>query len=177
MKKCSKCKNIKSLDEFSKNQGYCRTCRSEIDRIVRETKFQYFKDWWVNNRDKKRQYHLNDKNKRHHVHKWRDLLSNTLQQLNTSKSNSTQKLLKYSALELKEHLDNQGMNWTNDHIDHKIPVSWFKDETPPYIVNDLRNLQPLSPEENQSKGNRFSSNVSEDYLELIKPFLKNNLEI
>ena len=172
MKKCSKCKQEKELKEFTKNQGYCKVCRSEIDKNVRLTKSQYFKDWWVNNRDKKRQYHLNDKSKRHHVHKWRDLLSNTLQQLHTSKSSTTQESLKYSAIELKEHLDKLGMNWEKDHIDHKIPVSWFKENTPPYIVNDLRNLQPLSGVENRSKLNKFGTPVEDSYIILIKEYIK-----
>jgi hypothetical protein len=182
MKKCSKCKQEKELKEFTKNQGYCKICRSEIDKNVRLIKSQYFKDWWVSNRDKKRQYHLNDRNKRHHVHKWRDLLSNTLQQLHTSKFTTTQESLKYSAVELKEHLDKLGMIWEIDHIDHKIPVSWFKEDTPPYIVNDLRNLQPLNGKENRSKLNKFASPIDDSYKILVKSYIKNkylkeNLEL
>ena len=172
MKKCSKCKIEKYLDQFYKNQGYCKECRKKVDKKRREENKEYFQQWWVNNRDKKRQYHLNDKSKRHHVHKWRDLLSNTLQRLDTSKNNSTEVLLGYSAKQLKEHLDKQDMNWGNDHIDHKIPMSWFKPNTPPYIVNDLRNIQPLTPEENRSKLNRFGSPVDISYIHYIKPHIK-----
>jgi hypothetical protein len=182
MKKCSKCKIEKSKILFGKNQGYCKECRSIIDKEKRLNNSQYFKDWWVNNRDKKREYHLNDKSKRHHVHKWRDLLSNTLQQLHTSKSTTTQESLKYSALELKEHLDRLGMDWKNDHIDHKIPVSWFNPLTPPHIVNDLRNLQPLSGEENRIKLNRFGTPIESSYIIIIKEYIKeeylnNNYEL
>ena len=172
MKKCSKCKLEKQLDQFGKNQGYCKECRKIVDNKKRLENKEYFQQWWVNNRDKKRQYHLNDKAKRHHVHKWRDLLSNTLQQLNTSKSTSTKKLLGYSANQLKEHLDKQGMNWDSNHIDHKIPVSWFKSNTPPHIVNDLRNLQPLSAKENQSKLNRFGSPTDSSYIDEIITYIK-----
>ena len=172
MKKCSKCKIEKQLDQFGKNQGYCKKCRKEVDIKRREENKEYFQQWWINNRDKKRQYHLNDKSKRHHVHKWRDLLSNTLQKLDTSKNNSTEVLLGYSAEQLKEHLNKQGMNWGEHHIDHKIPVTWFKPETPPHIVNDLRNLQPLSPEENRSKLNRFGSPIDSSYIHVIKNWIK-----
>jgi hypothetical protein len=153
MKKCGKCQIEKPLDKFGKNKDY-------------------FQQWWVNNRDKKRQYHLNDKAKRHHVHKWRDLLSNTLQQLKSSKSNTTQQLLGYSAIQLKEHLGKQNINWETDHIDHKIPVSWFKSNTPPHIVNDLRNLQPISAEENRSKLNRFGSPTDISYIHEIEKYIK-----
>jgi len=172
MKKCSKCKVDKLLDQFGKNQGYCKECRKIVDGKKRLENKEYYQQWWENNRDKKRQYHLNDKFKRHHVHKWRDLLSNTLQQLKTTKSNSTQQLLGYSAVQLKEHLDSLKMNWESDHIDHKIPVSWFESHTPPNIVNDLRNLQPLNAQENRSKLNRFGSPVDLSYIEDIKKYIK-----
>jgi len=172
MKKCSKCKVEKQLDQFGKNQGYCKECRKKVDSKKRLENKEYFQQWWVNNRDKKRQYHLNDKAKRPHVHKWRDLLSNTLQQLKSSKSNTTQQLLGYSAVQLKEHLDKQNINWETDHIDHKIPVSWFKSNTPPCIVNDLRNLQPLSAEENQSKSNKFGSPTDISYINDVKTYIK-----
>lgn len=172
MKKCSKCKIEKQLDQFGKNQGYCKECRKIVDSKKRFENKKYFQQWWVNNRDKKRQYHLNDKAKRYHVHRWRDLLSNTLKQLNTSKSTSTKKLLGYSAEQLKEHLDKQGIDWNKHHIDHKIPVSWFESNTPPHIVNDLRNLQPLSAEENQSKLNRFGSPTDSSYIDEIRIYIK-----
>ena len=85
---------------------------------------------------------------------------------------STEVLLGYSAEQLKEHLNKQGMNWGEHHIDHKIPVTWFKPETPPHIVNDLRNLQPLSPEENRSKLNRFGSPIDSSYIHVIKNWIK-----
>ena len=172
MKKCGKCKNKKPIDQFGKNQGYCKECRKIVDTKKRKENKEYFQQWWVNNRDKKRQYHLNDKSKRHHVHKWRDLLSNTLQRLDTSKNDSTEVLLGYSPEQLKEHLDKQGMDWGSDHIDHKVPMSWFKPNTPPYIVNDLRNLQPLSPEENRSKLNRFGSPIDFSYVCIIQNWIK-----
>jgi hypothetical protein len=188
MKKCNKCKVEKALTEFCKDKyspdgiDYkCKECRKEYFQQNKDDYRQRTKEWKQNNlqtwreqdsvRQKKR------RSERPHLRKWACLLENTLKRLNKTKENSTQESLKYSALELKEHLDSLGMIWDYHQIDHKVPVTWFKEDTPPHIVNDLRNLQPLSPEENQIKGNRFSSNISEDYLELIKPFLKNNLEI
>ena len=226
MKKCSKCKEIKSLDEFYKDKhkvdgvtSNCKVCvkqgsslyynQNRETVIERTSKYgkEYMKVYRVQNKEylqnylrqyreinsdyyKKynQQYYVDNKeyfNKYQkewqkiniHSTRWRSLLSETVKRLGQSKESSTSNLLKYSALDLKKHLDSLGMIWNYHQIDHKVPVTWFKEDTPPHVVNDLRNLQPLSPEENQIKGNRFSSNISEDYLEIIKPFLKDNLEI
>jgi hypothetical protein len=226
MKKCSKCKEIKSLDGFYKDKykvdgitTNCKICAKQgsslyynqnketvIERTSKYGKeymkkyvvqnIEYFqnyrKSYRESNPDYYKQHHhqyytknkesLNEYQKEWnkiniHSTKWRSLLSETVKRLGQRKEINTSNLLKYSALDLKEHLDSLGMIWDYHQIDHKIPVTWFKEDTPPHIVNDLRNLQPLSPEENQIKGNRFTSNVSEDYLDLIKPFLKDNLGI
>lgn len=107
-----------------------------------------------------------------HLYRWRSLLSDSLKRLDTPKQDSTHQLLGYSALELKEHLDKQGMDWDKHQVDHKIPISWFKDNTPPHIVNDLRNLQPLTEEENKSKSNRFCSPIEDSYIQLIEKWVK-----
>ena len=94
-----------------------------------------------------------------------------MKKMNTIKSASTHELLKYSADELKIHLDNLNMNWEVDHIDHKIPVSHFKKDTPPHIVNHLSNLQPLDPQTNISKGNSYADKVDEEYYRMARPYL------
>lgn len=226
MKKCSKCKEVKSLSEFYKDKhkvdgvtSNCKVCvkqgsslyynQNKETVIERTSKYgkEYMKVYRVQNKEylqnylrqyreinsdyyKKynQQYYVDNKEyfneyqkewQKINIHstRWRSLLSEAVKRLGQSKESSTSNLLKYSALDLKKHLDFLGMIWDYHQIDHKVPVTWFKEDTPPHVVNDLRNLQPLSPEENQIKGNRFSSNISEDYLEIIKPFLKDNLEI
>ena len=65
------------------------------------------------------------------------------------KESETIKLLGYSALQLKEHIESlfiEGMSWGNHgewHIDHIKMVSDFDSETPMCIVNSLDNLRPL----------------------------------
>lgn len=226
MKKCNKCKEVKSLSEFYKDKhkvdgvtSNCKVCvkqgsslyysQNKETVIERTSKYgkEYMKVYRVQNKEylqnylrqyreansdyyKKynQQYYVDNKEyfneyqkewQKINIHstKWRSLLSETVKRLGQRKESSASNLLKYSALDLKKHLDSLGMVWDYHQIDHKVPVTWFKEDTPPHIVNDLRNLQPLSPEENQSKGNRFSSNISENYLEIITPFLKNNLEM
>jgi hypothetical protein len=51
-----------------------------------------------------------------------------------------------------------GMSWNNRnkwHIDHKKPISAFKEGTSPRIINMLCNLQPIWKYENLSKGDKF----------------------
>jgi hypothetical protein len=147
----------------------------------RENNPTYGKKWFQDNKGKVAVLSQKYREQYPHRYRWRQLLSDTVQRLNQTKKDSTHKLLNYSALELKEHLDRQGMDWNFHQIDHKIPLSWFEDYTPPHIVNDLRNLQPLSPSTNQSKLNKYMDKVDKEYLveilDYIKKDFKNNLEI
>ena len=188
MKKCNKCKVEKSLSEFHKDKyskdgvDYrCKQCRANYFQNNKETYKKRTAKWKEDNIDRWReQDSLRQKQRRKekpYLIKWRSLLENTLRRLNKPKETSTHNLLKYSALDLKKHLESLGMIWGYHHVDHKIPVTWFKENTPPYIVNDLRNLQPLSPEKNKTKGNRFNDDVPEDYLKLVEPFLKQCLDL
>ena len=64
------------------------------------------------------------------------------------------------------------MNWNIDQVDHKVPISWFIETTPPHIVNDLRNLQPLNEGKNKSKRNFYSHKIDKDYYDLILEYIK-----
>ena len=53
------------------------------------------------------------------------------------------------------------MNWDNHgewHLDHIVPVSLFKEDTPANIVNSLENLRPMWSDDNLKK----SKNIGED---------------
>lgn len=79
-----------------------------------------------------------------------------------------QKILGFSMIDLVAHLEKNftpEMNWQNYgsywHIDHKIPISWFKFTS---VKDDefkkcwaLENLQPLEASLNIKKGNRYST--------------------
>lgn len=132
------------------------------------------KEWRLNNPDKIKSYrkkylnsekvseHRNNwyksiKKRKPYLLAWRSVLTNTLKRFNKKKEGETIKLLGYSALQLKEHIENlflEGMSWDNYgewHIDHKKMVSSFDPETPMYIVNSLDNLRPLWAEDNCSR--------------------------
>lgn len=106
-----------------------------------------------------------------HIQRSKRLLNDVLRRLNVSKTDSTSKMLGYTALQLKEHLDSLGMDWKNHQIDHKIPVSLFREDTPINLINDLRNLQPLTKQENLEKSNNYCTLVDKEYLKLIINYL------
>jgi hypothetical protein len=78
-----------------------------------------------------------------------------------------EKLVNYKAKDLKQHLENQfkdNMSWDNYgkkgwHIDHIIPISWWKYKSPEDREFKqcwaLANLQPLWAEDNYKKNNLF----------------------
>jgi hypothetical protein len=180
-----------SKEYYSNNLEYFQNHRDNNKTSILE----YAKRYYNNNKEehKKRTYSWREnnpqrwkeidsntqKNRRKlkpHLQKWVDLLKNTLNKFNTLKQDSTENLLGYSASELKSYLDKLGMDWGIHQIDHKIPITWFKPSTPPHIVNDLRNLQPLTEEENKKKSNKFCSPVEDSYIQDIKIHIKNKYQ-
>ena len=97
----------------------------------KEYMIQYNKE----NKEKQIEYSREYKRKNKHLGKWRSLLNRYFRYLEGEiKSSSTFEILKYTAEEFKEHLDNLGMDWDADHVDHKIPLSWFKRDAPPQDI-------------------------------------------
>jgi hypothetical protein len=110
-----------------------------------------------------------------HIIFWRSLVNRYIKSNKYVKKDKTKSILGYSNFVFKTHIENQfknGMNWENIHIDHKIPLSWFKTETPIGIVNNLLNLHPLSAFDNISKLNRFNHKVDNEYWIECKEFIK-----
>jgi len=168
---------------YIKNQSYYK----EYGKEYRDSNKEYFEKWREDNREKNReyakQYFQNNKekikhkiklrrNKNIHLLRWRDLLTTILKYFNKTKIGKTYDLLGYKPIQLKEHLDKLGMKWDIHQIDHKIPISWFIESTPPNVVNDLRNLQPLEAKVNQTKSNKHMDAVDNEYLEIVKPYIK-----
>lgn len=168
--------NIENRDKIKQYEKYYYETNKEAvlgrGKEFRQNNPTYGKEWFQDNKEKVAMLSQKYREQYPHRYRWRQLLSDTIQRLNQVKKDSTHKLLNYSALELKEHLDKQGMDWNFHQIDHKIPLSWFEEYTPPYIVNDLRNLQPLDPSTNQSKLNRYMDKVDQEYLEQVKNYMK-----
>ena len=85
------------------------------------------------------------------------------------KNERTAQLLGYTA---QDFINRYGEGLTGQHIDHKIPKSWFKEDAPINVVWHLDNLQWLDGVENDSKGNRYAHPVSESYLQQVLPYIK-----
>lgn len=108
-------------------------------------------------REHRKRWYKSFKERNPHVLAWRTLLNNTVKRLNTKKDAETIKLLGYSAIELKEHIESlflDGMSWDNYgkwHIDHIKMLSTFDKDTPIDVINALSNLRPLWESDNCSK--------------------------
>ena len=116
MKKCNKCENEKSLSEFHKDKyskdgvdHRCKQCRADYFQNNKETYKKRTAKWKEDNIDKWReQDSLRQKRRRKekpHLRRWAVLLERTLKSSSKNKSSNTQSLLKYSAEDLKQHLN------------------------------------------------------------------------
>ena len=148
--KCIKCnkKNKLFMRYKMEYSNFCgRHCQKSYNKIKNK----------IAHREVNKRY-----NKRHpHIYAWRSVLNNFLKRVQLKKTDRTHKMLRYSAIELREHLNKllkPGMTWNNYgkwHVDHKLAVTNFPSDTPCHIVNGLPNLQPLWAGENMSKGNKI----------------------
>jgi hypothetical protein len=139
--------------------------KKEYDRIKLQTDPEF---------RKKKQERDRYKKKNDPTSIWRRLLSNTLRQMGTVKTDRTQVMLGYSATNLFNHLGSKPNN--SDHIDHNIPLSWFITNTPPSIACNLNNLSWLSEHENLAKNNKYANPITLDYYNQVKHFIKDEFQ-
>lgn len=183
-KKCSKCQNLKSTDEFGVDRKmkdglkrYCKVCRkNESDKEKDKKRKQ---EWYLKNKEltinrscirqiekrvERGEYLKEYYKKNPHIYSWRSLVYRTLN--GKIKNSSTIDLLGYSYKELKEHITSlftDGMSWDNYgewHIDHVKPLSSFDDNTPIHVVNALSNLQPLWATTREINGVIYEGNLN-----------------
>lgn len=87
------------------------------------------------------------------------------------KENRTVNLLGYT---IEDFIRVCGVGEENQQIDHKIPITWFIDNTPIHIMWHLDNLQWLDSKQNKRKGNRYADPVLDSYLQIALPHIKEN---
>lgn len=125
---------------------------------------EYGKVWRKNNKEKCREYARNryKKNLELASIKWmRNFLYRTEKLGFNSEFLNTVMEFGYTPRQLILRIECQfkeGMSWSNRkdwHIDHKKPISLFKEGTSPKTINMLSNLQPIWKKDNLSKGNKF----------------------
>jgi len=181
-KKCVKILNKKYLDK-EKRKNYDQKRYLENKEKILNQKKKYFeknktkileqkKEYRKNNKETINKWRKNNKEKlsknqrkyrkeNPHIIAWRTILYRVIKKFNTKKEAKTIEILKYSAEDLKNHMEKlfeKGMSWSNHgkwHIDHIKPVSKFNRNTPIEVVNALCNLQPLWEKDNLIKTNKY----------------------
>lgn len=162
--RCSICKNIKHKDEFrndsSRTNHKSSRCKVCDDSIIRPKNEAYY----IRRRNGERN------RRRTPIRKLREFFRDCLKRLQFDKTDSTWKLLGFTKEEFKIRFPEIPNGY---HIDHCIPLSWFKEDTPINISCSLDNLQLLSAEINSRKSNLYSDfPSSEKYLNKILPNIK-----
>jgi len=185
---CKDCHEEKTLDNFNKRKS-CKVCcnlqqiKYRLENLEKVRKIK--KEWRLKNKDienersrvfkekakdnpeltnkmkQTRNLYLKNKRKTDPNFVMKEAMRRMLTRTLKFKTDRTSKLLGYSAIELKQHIESlfiDGMSWDNRsewHIDHIRPISSFPIDTPPNIINALSNLQPLWIEENLLKSNKY----------------------
>ena len=194
---CRMCSEENDISSYLLHRGrfgkICNSCR-KVKRKIRDDKRKisdpdYYKKQRVrsNNRRIKNGDKLRKSQMDYYYNKfkftnkmqliWRGLLKTYFSKNGGIKNDKTINLLGYTSNELKSHIEKQfteKMSWenygTNWHIDHIVPTSYFNPETPPGIVNSLKNLRPLPIFENLSRGNKYIDNF--DIFNYFKTYIK-----
>ena len=195
MKICSRCKQEKELSKFSNNKNnkdgkayICKSCKKEVDKQYfinnkeklnkintkwsqdnREKRHILDKIWRKNNKDK-----IKDINKKYRLNNPHYKIRNLWHNLKRKNFNIVDKQDEYFNI-IKNHIEAQfknNMDWDNIEIDHKIPITWFKDNTSSDIINDLDNLHPLYIEDNRNKLNKYNSPITKTHYDKVILYIK-----
>lgn len=143
---------------------------------IKDKQQQYIKEWVENNKEHYKQYQ-NEYKKQYYKDNPHVLICLNINRRCLKGIDDDR--VEYSSLELKQHLESlfePWMSWNNIgkwEVHHNIPVSWFEIYTPPKIINDLRNLYPLSKKENREIKNRYIKfNINKEYLNKTTQWIK-----
>lgn len=181
--RCKSCNNKDLYEWRSKNPSYMSDQMKVYYQKNKEAVKGRVKNYYRKNVEKKRLYNKKyrednlDKINKNTLKYVKDKIKNDpdfnltrlhrklIYRLKIEKLGRSSEVLGYTKDELKDYLGRYPGK--NECIDHKVPVSWFKDKSDVKIINSLSNLQILSRSENLKKGNLFSHEVSLDYYNLI----------
>ena len=159
-------KNI-SLD---RKEYYIKNKNSVIERVRKyyynnkKTKSEYNKKYRQLNKNvlnKKTLEYIKKRIKTDDDFRLTRLHRKLIHRLKIEKIGRTSHILGYTKKELFESLGRYPS--INECVDHKIPVSWFKDKSNVKLINDLRNLQILSRYKNSKKSDKFCHEVDLSY--------------
>lgn len=181
-KKCSVCGELLPVAAFSPDrraldglQSSCKTCRHSAATAVKAAEGAAAREQrLLLHREYSKRYRRRQKKLElagiiapmgREARFIRNTLHRVLRATKQSKISRSEKMLGYSAAQLRARLELNflpGMTWKNAsewHIDHTIPLSYFlkKGETRPAVINALCNLRPMWAEENISKKDKVPS--------------------
>jgi hypothetical protein len=181
MKKCSRCKELKKCDNFSKNKSKkdglnneCKICSSERDKIYRKNNKEKEKirrrKKYLKNREREILRDYEYKKKRilldpsfKMIRALRDRHSKAVKNAGKTKKFHTKNLLGCDSKTLKDYFESLFRNemcWENHgiiwHIDHIYPLSKIDWNNSDEIIKycHYTNLQPLLINENLTKSNK-----------------------
>jgi len=161
--------------KISKQNSDKRYYEKNKEKIQKQSKLwkennldQFYKnnqEWTQNNPDKVKEIQKRYRKNNPH-YKIRNLFHNLKKRNFQSSSLNIQ--------DIKHHIESlftHEMNWVNIEIDHKIPISWFKSNTPMELINDLENLQPLLIKDNRKKSANYITPISQNFAYKILPHI------
>lgn len=197
MKQCKTCGELKTLDEYSnskRNAGgkrpNCKTCtKLSVNKKAQNAASKRYRDRHPEKRlERNRIYRekypekmkalrnrrLNERYREDPIYRLQTILRQQIvDYIKYKKNERTAQLLGYTA---QDFINRYGEGSTGQHIDHKIPKSWFKEDAPINVVWHLDNLQWLDGVENDLKGNRYADPISESYLQIALPHIKESFK-
>lgn len=188
-KRCTKCGNIKNIEEYSfinkrteKRRSSCKECMRKINnknnkKYYKENRKKiliYQKEYIKNNKKKVEEYKKHNYDINMHdmafkvMYRTKTRISKAMQ--NVTRVLSTKELIGCTNNELKKYLESQfrdGMNWRNYgfkgwHIDHIKPCASYNltDPEQQKACFHYSNLQPLWWYENNAKRTKLNYRVS-----------------
>ena len=167
---------LKRKNDYNKDPDKYKTKTKNWSKInhnkVEEYRKTYYKENIERVKEYKRNYYLNNKDyinkymrdywiNKKYIKSWRSILYRYSKYFSKEKTDITLCILKYTPEMLKMRMECQfkdGMSWDNYgewEIDHKKPLSKFDNNSKPFIVNALCNLQPLWKSDNIKKSNKW----------------------
>ncbi len=161
-KECSQCGQVKSIKNFHKHiqqqdgySPYCNECSKKYRKPYSDDTREYLRKYQNTRRAIDPMFKLNNNFGR--------MIRASI--VSGKNSRHWEKVVGYTLLELVEHLENQflpSMSWNNYgkwHIDHIVPVAYFKfstTEDPDFKKCwALKNLRPMWAIDNIRKGGRI----------------------
>lgn len=180
LRKCNKCKEVKPLSDFDQfSKGLCGL-NSQCKNCYKTTKTNYYfnehnrakeraKEWRYNNSERARELSkIKMKKSREvnpYIHRMRGILSRFIKDTKQNKTTRTIEMLGYSFEDFKEHISNFDLPIQGNHVDHIIPLSWFKQDVPAHVCNSLENLQVITENENEVKSQWWAHPINKTFYE------------